>query len=172
MPDLQTEIFKKVLPNLNNLRFDDADDEETPVPTTTTAPEPKAQPIPLVRQIFEYIKEHPKCQGGEIRKVFTAAGYKTTVVAVSLFALVKTGRAVRVDGRLVVTRDSYDPPKRRVVKIKRVTKATPKPAPSPQKAPIIESKSDANFDIDVFMAQLSMFQGRELFNRLKAIYGG
>lgn len=157
MPDLQTEIFTKVLPNLSNIKFDDPDEtlEEQHMTETTDAP-------PLTRQVFEFIKSNPKCKGKMVLDHFTALDYKRTVVAATVTALIKTNRAERLDGRLCLTRNDYDRLK--------VTKATAKPALVVQNPKQEEPKP--TFDIDVLLGTLSMYQGRELYNRLKSIYGG
>ena len=154
MPDLQTEIFTKVLPNLNNIKFDDPDEMETPMPATS-------EPIALTRQAFEFIKTHPNCAGKEVLNFFTDAGHKRPVVASTVTYLIDTKRVSREDGHLNTLRDNYERPKK-------VAKATDKPAPLVQNT----KQPKPTFDIDVLLGTLSMYQGRELYNRLKAIYGG
>lgn len=153
MPDLQTEIFTKVLPNLDNLKFDDpGEQEETPMPTT-------AEEIPLTRQIFEYIKSHPKCNGKDIMTVFAAAGHKRPVISATTTYLITSKRATRVEGmRLLATRNDYDKP--------RVAKATA----APKKAATVATP--VYVDTAKILEGLTIMQGKELYDRLKAIYGG
>lgn len=153
MPDLQTEIFTKVLPNLNNIKFDDHDELETPMPATS-------EPIPLTRQVFEFIKTHPKCAGKEVLNFFTAAGHKRPVVAATVTALIKTNRAERLNGRLCLARNDYERP--------RVAKAT---APKEKPETIKPNASDV-WSVDQVLDGLTMYQGHDLYLKLKEIYGG
>lgn len=155
MPDLQTEIFKKVLPNLNTLKFDDAGDH--PVEEVKT---------PLTRQIFDFIKDKSgKVIGKQVLDHFEAKGYKRSVVAASTQAVINDGRAVRKGGKLSVTRSEYDKPK--------VAKVTSLPKKVVQnKISEYEREQTKVFDVDILLGTLSMYQGRELYLRLKAIYGG
>ena len=158
MPDLQSEIFTKVLPNLNNLSFDDkGESEETAVPDITFTTQENMPP--LTRQVFDFIKANHKCKGPTVLDHFTAAGYKRSVVAATVTALIKTSRVERPKGRLVTTRNDYDRPK--------VAKATAKVA-----EPMQNNTTPPKFDIDGLLSTLTMYDGRELYNRLKAIYGG
>jgi hypothetical protein len=150
MPDLQTEIFNKVLPNLNNLKFDDSD-EETPMTVT-------AEPIALTRQAFEFIKTNPKCRGKTVLDFFTAAGHKRPVVAATVTALINTKRVERVDGALSILRDDYERPK----KVAKVT------APKEKAATV----TTPTFDVEKILEGLTIHQGRALYDRLKSIYGG
>lgn len=157
MPDLQSEIFTKVLPSLNNLKFDD--DAEIDMPQVEFVKEEKE---PLVRRVFAYIRDNKKVRGKDVMDVFTSEGHSRAVVASTISALIKDDRAVRVGGKLSTTRDTYEKPK--------VAKATAKPAQAVHNAKQDEPKP--TFDIDVLLGTLSMYQGRELYTRLKAIYGG
>jgi DNA-binding LacI/PurR family transcriptional regulator len=156
MPDLQTEIFTKVLPNLNNIKFDDPDELETPMPVATES-------VALTRQAFAYIHANPHCAGKEVLNHFTDAGHKRPVVASTVTYLIDTKRVAREDGRLITLRDNYERPKK-------VAKATDKPVPMVQNTKQQEPKP--TFDIDALLGTLSMYQGRELYTRLKSIYGG
>jgi len=150
MPDLQTEIFTKVLPNLSNLKFDDSD-EETPMTTTT-------EPIALTRQAFEFIKTNPKCRGKTVLDFFTSAGHKRPVVAATVTALINTKRVKREDGVLSTLRDDYERPQ----KVAKVT------APKEKVATV----TTPEFNAAAMLEGLTIMQGRELYDRLKAIYGG
>lgn len=152
MPDLQTEIFTKVLPSLNNIKFDDPDETETPMPVT-------AEPIPLTRQAFAYIKEHPKCAGKEVLNHFDDAGHNRAVVASTVTYLIDTKRVERVDGRLLILRDNYERPK----KVAKVT------APKEKVATVT---TPVTVDPAKILEGMTIMQGRELYDRLKAIYGG
>lgn len=153
MPDIQTEIFTKVLPNLANLKFDDPDEQEE-TPMTTTADE-----IPLTRQIFEYIKLHPKCHGKDIMTVFAAAGHKRPVISATTTYLITSKRVERLATmRLLAIRNNYDKPK--------VTKVTAQP----EKAATVATP--AFVDTAKIIEGLTIMQGKELYDRLKAIYGG
>lgn len=160
MPDLQTEIFTKVLPSLNNIKFDDPDEME--IPRLEVDFVPQVNPLPLTRQVFAYINANPKVQGKTVMDEFEKQGYSRAVVASTTCALINDKRVVRVGGKLSTTRDSYE-------KLK-VAKATDNPAPLVQNTKQEEQKP--TFDIDILLGTLSMYQGRELYNRLKAIYGG
>lgn len=159
MPDLQTEIFRKVLPNLNNIKFDDPDEVETPMPVAT---EPvTTEPVALTRQVFAYINANPKCTGKQVLNHFTDAGHNRAVVASTITYLIDTKRAERVDGRLVTLRAKYERPKKS-------TKAT---APK-QKPETIKPREPDAWSVDAVLNGLTMYQGRALYNTLKEIYGG
>jgi hypothetical protein len=150
MPDLQTEIFTKVLPSLNNLKFDDPEQpEETPVADNS---------FPLTRQIFEYIKTNPKCRGKTVLDFFQAAGFKRSVVAATVTAVVRSGRIERKGGKLSVLRENYESPK-----VTKVTDKKPKP---------VKITTPTYVDTAKMLEGLTIMQGRELYDRLKAIYGG
>ena len=150
MPDLQTELATKVLPNLDNLKFDDPDQPEEPTMTTTA--------IPLTRQVFEYIKTNPKSRGKVVLDFFQAAGFKRPVVAATVTALIKSQRLVRQGGKLTVLQQNYD-----VERVAKVTDKKPKPA---------KITTPAYVDTAKMLEGLTIMQGRELYDRLKAIYGG
>lgn len=164
MPDLQTEIFTKVLPNLSAIKFDDGDEPEITMPEVTFAQEAKE---PLIRRVFKFINANPKVQGKKVMDEFEDLGYSRSVVASTTCALINDKRVVRVGGKLSTTRDSYEKPK--------VAKVTTLPKKVVQNK-ISEYEREAPkkevFDVDILLGTLSMYQGRELYNRLKAIYGG
>ena len=150
MPDLQTELATKVLPNLDNLKFDDPDQPEEPTMTTTA--------IPLTRQVFEYIKTNPKSRGKVVLDFFQAAGFKRPVIAATVTALIKSKRLVRQGGKLTVLQQNYD-----VERVAKVTDKKPKPA---------KITTPAYVDTAKIIEGLTIMQGKELYDRLKAIYGG
>ncbi len=150
MPDLQTELATKVLPNLDNLKFDDPEQPEEPTMTTTA--------IPLTRQVFEYIKTNPKSRGKVVLDFFQAAGFKRPVVAATVTALIKSQRLVRQGGKLTVLQKNYD-----VERVAKVTDKKPKPA---------KITTPAYVDTAKIIEGLTIMQGKELYDRLKAIYGG
>lgn len=150
MPDLQTELATKVLPNLDNLKFDDPDQPEEPTMTTTA--------IPLTRQVFEYIKTNPKSRGKVVLDFFQAAGFKRPVIAATVTALIKSQRLVRQGGKLTVLQQNYD-----VERVAKVTDKKPKPA---------KITTPAYVDTAKIIEGLTIMQGKELYDRLKAIYGG
>lgn len=150
MPDLQTELATKVLPNLDNLKFDDPEQPEEPTMTTTA--------IPLTRQVFEYIKTNPKSRGKVVLDFFQAAGFKRPVIAATVTALIKSQRLVRQGGKLTVLQQNYD-----VERVAKVTDKKPKPA---------KITTPTYVDTAKMLEGLTIMQGRELYDRLKAIYGG
>jgi len=154
MPDLQTEIFTKVLPNLNNLKFDDSDETEEPSMTIAS------EPIALTRQAFDYIKTNPNCAGKELLDFFTDAGYKRPVVASTVTYLIDTKRVKREDRGLVALRDDYERPK----KVAKVTA-------SKEKAETIKSPVYDTWSADKALDGLTLYQGRALYDRLKEIFG-
>lgn len=156
MPDLQTEIFTKVLPQLNNIKFDD-EGESKEVESIVEA-------APLTRQIFDYVKENPKIKGVLVLNHFQELGHKRSVVAATVQALQSSGRVFRLGHKLSVTRSEYEKPK--------VTKVTVLPKKVVQNKIAEHERKTEAFDVDLFMGTLSMYQGRELYLRLKAIYGG
>ena len=90
-------------------------------------------------------------------------------------AVINDGRAVRRGGKLSVTRSEYDKPK--VAKVtpppKKVSNLTWPPKKVVQnKISEYEREQPKVFDVDILLGTLSMYQGRELYLRLKAIYGG
>ncbi len=150
MPDLQTELATKVLPNLDNLKFDDPEQPEEPTMTTTA--------IPLTRQVFEYIKTNPKSRGKVVLDFFQAAGFKRPVIAATVTALIKSQRLVRQGGKLIVLQQNYD-----VERVAKVTDKKPKPA---------KITTPAYVDTAKIIEGLTIMQGKELYDRLKSIYGG
>jgi hypothetical protein len=150
MPDLQTELATKVLPNLDNLKFDDPEQPEEPTMTTTA--------LPLTRQVFEYIKTNPKSRGKVVLDFFQAAGFKRPVIAATVTALIKSQRLVRQGGKLTVLQQNYD-----VERVAKVTDKKPKPA---------KITTPTYVDTAKMLEGLTIMQGRELYDRLKAIYGG
>lgn len=156
MPDLQTEMSKKVLPNLINLKFDDvveSENIEVEVEKTTDAP--------LTRQLFDYIKEHPKRRGKVVLDEFEARGFKRTVIAATITALIKHRRVVRQGGKLTALQETYDKPK-----VSRVTKATGK------KIKPVKIHTSKDIDTAEILKGLTIMQGRALYDKLKEIYGG
>lgn len=153
MPDLQTEIFTKVLPSLANLKFDDPGEQEEPT-MTAAIQEPS-----LTRQVFEYIKSHPKCHGKDVLTVFAAAGHSRPVISSTTTYLIKSKRVERLETkRLLATRNDYEKPK--------VAKVT---APKEKVATVT---TPAYVDTAKIIEGLTIMQGKELYDRLKAIYGG
>lgn len=155
MPDLQTEIFTKVLPNLNNLKFDDADGPVLQEQHTAVVEAPPA----LTRQVFAFVNTTTElCTGKLVLNHFVDLGYKRSVVAATVQSLINSKRLARKGGKLSTTRDEYDKPK--------VAKET-----APRKEVVQNTVPEQN-GLDVLLASLSMYQGHELYLRLKAIYGG
>lgn len=155
MPDLQTEIFRKVLPNLHSLAFDDPDEnEEISMPIVTS------ESIPLTRQAFDYIKANPNCIGKDVLNFFTADGHKRSVVASTITALIVAKRIKRENRKLILLRDDYDQPKK-------VTKVT---APK-EKVETIKSPVYDTWSADKVLDGLTLYQGRALYDRLKELFG-
>ena len=84
MPDLQTELFKKVLPKMNsmtkqqpdsldNLSFDDGPGD---------APE---QSTNLSRSIWEYVQTHPGCTSTQIRDQMGLSGDSVSTRLTQMF---------------------------------------------------------------------------------------
>ena len=121
--------------------------------TTTT------EEISLTRQVFEYIKTHPKCHGKDVLTVFAATGHNRPVISSTMTYLITSKRVERLaTKRLLVTRNEYEKPK--------VAKATA----APQEAATVATP--VYVDIAKILEGLTIMQGRELYDRLKAIYGG
>jgi hypothetical protein len=92
MPDLQTEIFTKVLPNLHAIQFDDteettATEEETPMQLTVT------------EAVFNHIRANPNQKIDEITKAVSGLGYIAKSVSSLTYQMVRAGILAKDEDR-------------------------------------------------------------------------
>ena len=85
MADLQTELFTKVIPNmqsLTNLSFDDPEQSEVPVETTPF------YKVTNNEVLFNWVKEHPACYAADVCKAMEGQISYSSVQS-QLFALAR-----------------------------------------------------------------------------------
>jgi hypothetical protein len=166
MPDLKSELMK-----LQNLKFDDADDEPAPpvvVDEATTERE----------RVWNYIKANPMSSA---TGVAAGLGINPSLAASQIFAL--HNKAVLARGLIgdkyhyQVVGDSYPrfDRKARGERLGKLSKGKPRPnrpakrvlvqrAPDPVAAPVN--------DVDAMISSMSVMQARAIYDKLKQIFGG
>lgn len=186
MPDLQTEIFKKVLPNMNNLKFDDMPDDEPEIVVATTP-----QKTNVTKAIWEYVKLHPHVPLGTINKAFPGLG--KTGVATRLSQMKNRGNIVATPSasgyRYSVASDTYKAltkeeslkkaaeayKKHQQAKQAKAAKAEAKAAKVilvKQPASVAPPEIPARKSTAALLDTLSIVQARELYDELRKIFGG
>lgn len=172
MADLQTEIFRKVLPKmqqLNNLTFDDDVGTTTEVKVTT-------EPVKVsqTEQLWQYIKDNPGSTAPEMFKAKAIADYKNIATRVNQLAkrgllrqdinshpmknyvVDETYPRVTLEDRLQRMQNARGTKPKKIKKVKRVVQ------------PVVETpKTPVNI-----LDTMSVMQARELYDQLKKIFGG
>lgn len=186
MPDLQTEIFKKVLPNMNNLKFDDPGEEQEVI--VETAP----QTTNITKSLWEYIKAHPNQTLAPIVKAFP--NLERTGISTRLTQMRKRGNLIATPSNqgflYSVSSDTYSALsnaeaiekanearraklKQREIraKIKAAKSKAMKPtAPAPKA--VARPEVTPRTSVASLLDTMSIVQARELYDQLKKIFGG
>lgn len=172
MADLQTEIFRKVLPKmqqLNNLTFDDDVGTTTEVKVTT-----EDTKISQTELLWQYIKNNPGSTAPEMMKAQVIDDYKNTATRVNQLA--KRGLLrqdinshpiknyvvddkyprVTLEERLQRMQAAKGNKAKKVKKVKRVVQPS-----------VTTPKQSGNI-----LDTMSVIQARELYDQLKKIFGG
>jgi hypothetical protein len=183
MPDIQTALNNALKNTINDWEKDD-------MQTTQTNPQGKKifdVTNNVTRMTFDYVKHHPNETSAEICASMERLGYKTSSVGSLLAQFAKQGLAERDDrGRYITIVPEYRPLKAK----KKPLKIVPKPVETkrnyekkevvgiaalqpdtveiPKRATLI-LRAQAPDDI---IKNLSVFQARDLYDRLKQIFGG
>lgn len=182
MPDIQTEIFTKVLPKmkLNDLTFDDDVGTQQTVTVETSD-----KSLSVMQQIWEFIHAHPGLTGGQIYKQMdgnTQAGISTR-----LNQLLKANKLMRTKKpdesyRWFSIGDSYPrmdksdslvlAVKARKEKLERKAKAKAKRLAKVDATPQLNVRVPPNaWDVDAMLSRMSITQARGMYDALKKIFG-
>jgi hypothetical protein len=211
MPDLQSELAK-INAAIKDLKFDDeeeGDAEPEPVAVTDN--------IPVVEQVFHYVKAHPGCSLTEVNKGLRLTGASSSLKSLTdrgilrrteskdggfrYFAVSAEYKAISRDERVALMRAAREARlkaraegaassasaklakkrakqreynRRHQEKLKAAAKSTthqPPAAPAPQPTPPVAPVRIVN-SIDELLDTLSVKQARELYDRLKQMFGG
>lgn len=180
MPDLKTELFTKVIPNmhtLSNLSFDDAVASQE----QTIVIEQEDSSKPVVERVWGVIYQNPGRSCGELYEL--AKGFiKRADITTRLSQLTSQGRIIRSgpygEFRYTAVGDSY----RRMTNIEAIQRAQQaKIAKLKNKAvkaqiaraheklkPPITHAAPKKIDLD----QLTLGEAKELYAQLKQLFGG
>ena len=175
MPDLQSELTKIKPPiNFNSVRFDDDEDAEVEVVESCESNSPFSIPTPPngmtnTAIVMWAIKHNPGITGVQLRDALKAAGYPvwkdTSSYLASAFEAGRLTRRAEHSGGVTNSRTyAY-------------RLASHKGAPTKKAAPIkIEVETEApptptNQDVDRLIDSLTIAEARELYQRLKALFG-
>jgi len=172
MADLQTEIFRKVLPKmqqLNNLTFDDDVGTTTEVKVTT-----EDTKISQTELLWQYIKDNPGSTAPGMFKARVIDDYKNIATRVNQLAkrgllrqdinshpmknyvVDETYPRVTLEDRLQRMQNARGTKPKKIKKVKRVVQ------------PVVETpKTPVNI-----LDTMSVMQARELYDQLKKIFGG
>ncbi len=186
MPDLQTEIFKKVLPNMSNLKFDDPGGEQEVIVETAS------QNTSVAKSIWEYVKAHPNQTLAPIVKAFP--DIERTGISTRLTQMRKRGNIIATPSAkgflYSVSSDTYSAlsrtealakaqearqAKRKQRQIRAHVKAAKSKAMKPTApAPKAVARPEATPRTSVasLLDTMSIVQARELYDQLKKIFGG
>jgi hypothetical protein len=187
MADLQTEIFTKVLPKmqqLNNLKFDDD------VGTTPEIVEVEGPPATKLETVWQFVRDNPRCKVSDViagcpnlavgtpssllnqlhtRGYLSKEGRYPALYTITDLPYKSMTKEERVSALLSVRnlRKSLGRPtdKERAAKAAKAAKAvkTKKPAPEPVAPTVQVTPVDLN--------TLSIVQARKLYDELKQIFG-
>ena len=181
MPDIQTEIFTKVLPKmqLNNLNFDDDVGTQQTVTVETSD-----KSLSVMQQIWEFVSVNPGLTAGEIYKRMD--GQTHTGISTRLNQLLKANKLMRTKKpdesyRWFSIGDTYPSMdkraslalavKARQEKLARKAKAKAKKvakAVAPQAAAPTPTNT---WDVDAMLSKMSITQARGMYDALKKIFG-
>jgi len=181
MPDIQTEIFTKVLPKmqLNNLNFDDDVGTQQTVTVETSD-----KSLSVMQQIWEFVNVNPGLTAGQISKQMD--GQTHTGISTRLNQLLKANKLMRTKKpdesyRWFSIGDTYPrmdksaslalAVKARQEKLARKAKAKAKKvakAVAPQAAAPTPTNT---WDVDAMLSKMSITQARGMYDALKKIFG-
>ncbi len=181
MPDIQTEIFTKVLPKmqLNNLNFDDDVGTQQTVTVETSD-----KSLSVMQQIWEFVHVNPGLTAGQISKQMD--GQTHTGISTRLNQLLKANKLMRTKKpdesyRWFSIGDTYPrmdksaslalAVKARQEKLARKAKAKAKKvakAVAPQAAAPTPTNT---WDVDAMLSKMSITQARGMYDALKKIFG-
>lgn len=181
MPDIQTEIFTKVLPKmqLNNLNFDDDVGTQQTVTVETSD-----KSLSVMQQIWEFVHVNPGLTAGQISKQMD--GQTHTGISTRLNQLLKANKLMRTKKpdesyRWFSIGDTYPrmdksaslalAVKARQEKMARKAKAKAKKvakAAAPQAAAPAPTNT---WDVDAMLSRMSITQARGMYDALKKIFG-
>jgi hypothetical protein len=182
MPDIQTEIFTKVLPKmkLNDLTFDDDVGTQQTITVETSD-----KSLSVMQQIWEFIHVHPGLTAGQIYKKMD--GQTLAGVSTRLNQLLKANKLMRTKKpdesyRWFSIGDSYPrmdksaslalAAKARQEKLARKAKAKAKRVAKADATPQVNAVAPPNtWDVDVVLSKMSITQAREMYDALKKIFG-
>lgn len=182
MPDLKSELLK--LPSLDSLRFDDEPDvPDIPVDVMDTS---EPAPMTMRQRIWEAVKLYP---ASSVSELSSKMGVDPKFIHPQVATMVTKGLLTRsyhgnsvffttaVDEYPVFNRSqhmrSVQPEGAASVRGGRrkrqeaVTKAKPRPEVPEQATPAL-----AAWDSDALLATMNILQARELYVKLKEIFGG
>lgn len=122
----------------------------------------------VTQATFDFIKHHPGTTSMDVTKALVQKGYKATSVSSLITQMVRAQCVERRSNNLFATKDRFTP-------LKRV-----KPAVAPKQEPRFidvvtyrgEVSTPKTFDTDALLGTLSVLQARQLYDRLKAVFGG
>jgi predicted transcriptional regulator len=182
MPDIQTEIFTKVLPKmkLNDLTFDDDVGTQQTVTVETSD-----KSLSVMQQIWEFIHVNPGLTASEIYKQMDWQTY--TGISTRLNQLLKVNKLMRTKKpdesyRWFSIGDSYPimdkrtslalAVKARQEKLARKAKAKAKRVAKADATPQVDVRAPTNtWDIDMMLSKMSITQARGMYDALKKIFG-
>lgn len=165
MPDLQTELRTKVLPelDLSTLNFDDEPDTSRPTQASTV----KEPVMTTSRATFEFIQAHPgQYTRSEIGRQLAAQGHTLTSVIALITQMMRCGMVGRSDnGGLIPLVDHYSP-------VRTPAKAKRKPGrPRTRVLPTIAAPVSTPAATKINIDDLKLSEARALYDELKKIFG-
>lgn len=182
MPDIQTEIFTKVLPKmqLNNLNFDDDVGTQQTITVETSD-----KSLSVMQQIWEFVHVNPGLTAGQISKQMD--GQTHTGISTRLNQLLKANKLMRTKKpdesyRWFSIGDTYPrmdksaslalAVKARQEKLERKAKAKAKKAAKAEATPQVNVRVPPNaWDVDAMLSRMSITQARGMYDALKKIFG-
>lgn len=182
MPDIQTEIFTKVLPKmqLNNLNFDDDVGTQQTVTVETSD-----KPISVMQQLWEFVHVNPGLTSAQISKQMGMGDQPG--ISTRLNQLLKANKLMRTKKpdesyRWFSIGDTYPrmdksaslalAVKARQEKLERKAKAKAKKAAKAEAIPQVNVRVPPNaWDVDAMLSRMSITQARGMYDALKKIFG-
>lgn len=122
----------------------------------------------VTQATFDFIKNHPGIASVDATHALVQKGYKATSVSSLITQMVRSRCVERRGSGLFVIKDRFIP-------LKRI-----KPAVAPKQKPsgidVVTYRGEVptpkTFDTDALLGTLSVLQARQLYDRLKAVFGG
>ena len=177
MPDLKSEM-SKVLEAWE--QDDQQTQQEKPVPTNTS-PQIFKPTNNVSRETFNYIRDNPNKNSGEIRAELAKRGFNTGSVGSLITQYVKQGFAKKdSNGRYATIVPEYTPLKstkkfrsegKRTNKIVQIKSKSPSAGIAALKVDTTP-KVKPSWDVDTVLDTMSIVQARALYDALKKIFGG